>query len=122
MTHHIDDQRLRKAAEQLLTIDNAGYGLQFDREFHDLLNDDHRENSEHRCQQSLNLTLAGNAVDTLARRLSYFTQCPQNQAKGVALDLLGYSPRREIALELLAKMAGEVRKLQAQEARMRRAG
>lgn len=117
-THYysIDSAALRKAAQQLLTIDRAGYGYQFDRELNDLTNGD----PEFRANEANNyfwLSLRGNELDRFATRLASMMCCPVEQARGVAAELLGFVPRRQIALELLRRLAGEVRRSEAQFAR-----
>lgn len=111
MTHSIDHQTLRKAAEQLRIITEAGYFGQLERELSDRITERGiREREQH---QKWNLKLAINEVDTFERQLAAIVDCPLHQAHAVALDLLGYAERREVAIELLREMSQQVRQLQA---------
>lgn len=114
-TYHIDPATLRKAAEQLMTIDEAGYGHQLDRELYDLTLGD----PDFRADDSSNrfwLGTRGNNLERFAERLSDITCCPIEQARGIAAEMLGFVPRRQIAIDLLRRTANDVRRLQAQTA------
>jgi hypothetical protein len=115
VSHFIDPITLRKAAEQLLVIDEAGYTGQLEQDFHARVSERDIRDQENYLRYVLKSPI--NAVDTFAQRLATLTDCPLYQARGVAIDVLGYSLRREAGLDLLARMSADVRKLQAQATR-----
>jgi hypothetical protein len=121
LTHHIEPGLLRKAAEQLLVIDAAGYGMQFERELFERTDGD-RDFHLRRVHQGANRRNCLNAIDSFAKRLAKVMDCPLEQARGVAIDLLGAGERREVAIGLLSEMHVSVRRLQSQTQRPRRAG
>lgn len=113
-----------------MTIDDAGYGAEFDRELafeaFDLMeghtDQEYREHREREVNRKWQLSRIGNAVDSFATRLSEVLDAPFDQCRGVAMDMLGFAPRRRTALELLERMASQVRRVQQQATRQRFSG
>jgi hypothetical protein len=107
MSHSIDHARLRLAADHLLTIDRAGYGAQVEAEYHDRL-----------AAAGLRTTwrdpLAEAEYHRLARTLATLTEAPLAECLAAVLDAAGALPRRETGLAVLADLAGEVRRVQAE--------
>jgi hypothetical protein len=112
MSHPIDYGTLRKAAEQLLNIDAAGYLGQVRQEYHLRLRESGVVNRWTDPMQA-----AG--IDHLAKLLAEVTDSPIGQAQAALRDAAGMMPRRNIGLDLLAQMDSDVRRLQAQVTRQR---
>ena len=113
-----DHATLRKAALQLIELDEAGWGHRFDQAVNDELWTD--ENRQQLNALNFHLTLrgvCGSEVNQLADRLVKALECDREQALAVAIELCGYRTRRVIALEILPKMVNELRRAQAQERR-----
>jgi hypothetical protein len=115
MTHSIDPATLKRAAAELLEIEDAGFGQHLDREIEAETGGYEGELRQRELNQNWRLSLPGNEVDRFAERLAGLLDCPHEQARSVALDVLGYSERRAITLKVLAQVAREVRLHQARQ-------
>ncbi len=121
MSHSIDYGILRKAALDLLTIDNAGYGQQFDTELFDATTGD----QSFRLEQSHYKHLAKvgvDAVNQFAERLADVLQIPSWQAREIAYEVCGHRTKRSVALNLLDRLSREVQRVNAMAARRQLAG
>ncbi len=120
MSHYpIDHQSLKRAAEALLVIDEAGYGEQFDRELLEMTSGDHQFRVD---QSNLAHQIDYGWVAEFTKRLVRTFDCPTDSALIVAIELSGARTKRSAAMELAPRMAGEVRRVQSQAARQRMQG
>lgn len=117
MNHAIDHAELRKAAEQLITIIDAGYREQVSREYHERIAELSIEQRYDRCRDPLGeMQLTWDA-----KLLALVTEAPIDQCLAAIREASGEMPRREIGVTLLRDLSGEVRRVQAQVTRSWRA-
>jgi hypothetical protein len=88
MSNSIDYGILKKAALELLTIDNAGYGNEFDDRLLEQTTGDQSFRIEQAHNRSLN-RMGIDAVSLFAERLANVLQVPAWQAREVAAEVCG---------------------------------
>lgn len=120
MNHPISMTSLRRAAQQIMEIDEAGFGHRLDEEVsREMLEDESRYD---RSKLDWQLRLAMSGVNDFANRLVKLLECDYRQALAVAIEIFDYRTRRAIVLEMLPRMVNELRQREAQERRNLRLG
>jgi hypothetical protein len=107
---------LRRAAEQLTTVCDAGYAEQVRREYHERLADAGIRRTAWRDP------LADWRLRERAELLSLVTSAPLSQCLVAIREASGDLPERDVGLTMLRELAGEVRRVEAQAARQRTRG
>jgi hypothetical protein len=117
MNHAIDHAALRKAAEHLTAIIDAGYREQVSREYHERVAELPLDQRYDRCRDPLReMQLTWDA-----KLLALLTSAPMDQCLAATREARGEMARRDIGLTLLRELAGEVCRVQAQTTRSWRA-
>lgn len=113
MPHTIDHAILRRAAEHLLDIADAGGGER-------LMTEYYARRREAGLTSSYRDPWRESELDRQARRLAIVTDAPLHQCQAAVREASGDMQTRALGLELLAERAADVRRARARQRRERR--